>query len=90
MARVWRSSHISKPILPDPCKFGWKLSEDIENCYEPIMTDQKPAPVLVAGLSFCRRKHGGEKSVALAKKNNLISSEMCFCQDCENQSIFSK
>ena len=22
----------SKPILPDPCKFGWKLSEDIENC----------------------------------------------------------
>ena len=39
MARVWRSSHISKPILPDPCKFGWKLSEDIENCYEPIMTE---------------------------------------------------
>ena len=58
MARVWRSSHISKPILPDPCKFGWKLSEDIENCYEPIMTDQKPAPVSVAELSFCRCKHG--------------------------------
>ena len=56
MARVWRSSHISKPILPDPCKFGWKLSEDIdiENCDEPIMTDQKPAPVSVVKLSLLK------------------------------------
>ena len=23
-------------------------------------------------------------------KNNLICSEMCFCQDCENQPIFSE
>ena len=58
MARVWRSSHISKPIFPDPCNFGWKLSEDTENSYEPIMTDQKPAPVSVVELGFCRCKHG--------------------------------
>ena len=30
------------------------------------------------------------QNVALAKKDNLICSEMCFCQDCENQPIFSE
>ena len=30
------------------------------------------------------------QNVALAKKKNLICSEMCFCQDCENQPIFSE
>ena len=54
MARVWRSSYISKPTLPDPCKFGCKLSEDIENYYEPKMTDQKPAPVSVVELSLLK------------------------------------
>ena len=28
------------------------------------------------------------QNVALAKKSNLICSEMCFCQDCENRPIF--
>ena len=54
MARVWRSPYISKPILPDPCKFGCKLSADIENCYEPKMTDQKPTPVSVVELSLVK------------------------------------
>ena len=89
MARVWQSYHISKPIFPDPLnKFGWKLSENIENCYEPIMTDKKPAPASVAELSFCRFKHGCDIKRCTFKKNNLICSEMCFCQDCENQPIF--
>ena len=82
MAQVWRSSHISKPILPDLCKFGGKLSEDIENCYEPIVTDQKPAPVS-ANMDVIQ-------NVSLAKKTNLICSGMCFCQDYENQPIFSE
>ena len=31
------------------------------------------------------------QNFALAKKkNNLICSEMCFCQDCGNQPIFSE
>ena len=96
MARVWRSSHISKAILPDPCKFGWKLCEDIENCYESIMTDQKPVPVSVAELSFCWCKHGCDtkrctcKKTKTNKKKILICSEMWFCHDCENQPIFSE
>ena len=90
MARVWRSSYISNPILPDPCKFGWKLSEDIENCYEPIMTDQKPVPVSVDELGFCRCKHGCDTKRYTCKKKQFICSEMCFCQDFENQPIFSE
>ena len=54
------------------------------------MTDQKPAPVSVVELSFCRCKHGCDTKRCTCKKNNLICSEMCFCQDCENQPIFSE
>ena len=54
------------------------------------MTDQKPAPISVVELSFCRCKRGCDTNVALAKKNNLLCNEMCFCQDCENQPIFSE
>ena len=63
---------MSKPILPDPCKSGWKLSEDIENCYEPIMADQKPAPVLVVELSFCSANMDVIQNVALAKKQSYL------------------
>ena len=54
------------------------------------MTDQKPAPVSVVELSFCRCKHGCDAKRCTCKKNNLICSEMSFCQDCENQPIFSE
>ena len=89
MAWVWRSSHISRSIFLDPCKFGWRLSEEIENCNEPIITDQMLAPVSVAELSFCRCKRGCDTKCCTCEKN-LICSEMCFCQDCENQPIFSE
>ena len=85
MARIWRSSHKWKPILPGPCKFGWKLRDDTEHYYEPIMTNEKPAPVSVVELSFCNCKHGCETKRCTCNKNNLICSEMCFFQHCENQ-----
>ena len=68
MARVWRSSHISKPILPDPCKFGWKLSEDIENCYEPIMRASAGANMDVI------------QNVALAKTTVLSAVKYVFAR----------
>ena len=90
MARVWRSSHISKPILPDPCKFGWKLSEDIENCYEPIMTDQKPAPVSVVELSFCRCKHGCDTKRCTCKKTILSAVKCVFARIVRISQYFRK
>ena len=77
IARVWRSAHISKSILPDPCKFSWKLGKDIKNFYEPIMTDQKPAPVSVVELSFCRCKHGCDTKCCTCKKITILSAVKC-------------
>ena len=82
MAQVWRSSHISKPILPDLCKFGGKLSEDIENCYEPIVTDQKPAPVS-ANMDVIQ-------NVSLAKKPILSAVECVFARIMRISQYFPK
>ena len=84
MVQIWRSSHKSKPILPDPFEFGWKLRDDTEQYYEAIMTYEKAASVSVVKLSFCSCKHDCETKRCTCKKNNLICSEMCFCQQCEN------
>ena len=52
-----RSLRKLKPILPDPCEFGWKLRDDTEHYYEPIMTNEKPTAVSLTELSFCRCNH---------------------------------
>ena len=49
------------------------------------MANEKPVSVSVVELAFCRCKHGCETKRCTCKKNNLICSEMCFCQHCENQ-----
>ena len=90
MARVWRSSHISNPTLPDPCKFGWTLSEDIENCYQPIMIDQKPAPVSVVELTFCRCKHGCDTKRCTCKKTILSAVKCVFARIVRISQYFPK
>ena len=47
---VWKSSHEVEPYAPVLEHFGWKLNN---NRYEPIMTDQLPAPAQVIELSIC-------------------------------------
>ena len=74
IARIWPSSYKSKAIPLDPCEFGGKLRENTEHHYEPVIANEKSAPVSVVELSFCRCKNGCETKRCTCKKNNLICS----------------
>ena len=76
MNTVWKQSHVSFQILPDPIDFGW--NKDVDNLYEPVTTTLLPAQQPTIHLTVCSCK---------CKKNNLKCSEMCQCVDCENELV---
>ena len=81
-AKQWKSAHTPVPDLPNPEECGWKWNGTI---YQPIMTTQDPAPTSVIELSMCQCKTGCSNLRCRCKKYGLICTEMCLCQECENE-----
>ena len=49
------------------------------------MTTLPPAPESIISLPLCRCKTKGESLRCACRKNGLSFSEMCFCENCENE-----
>ena len=82
-ALTWKSSHISSPILPNPEEYGWKWN-DSNKTYDPVMTNNPPAPETIIELSMCQCKTGCSNQRCRCKKNDLLCTEMCLCVNCIN------
>ena len=80
ISKIWTSADQPRPILPSPEDFCWKLQDEM---YEAIMTDQ-PVPNAMVELSFCRCKTGCKTNRCKCRKNEMSCTEMCYCEDCEN------
>ena len=86
MNTVWKQSHISFQLLPDPLDFMW--NKDVDKCYEPVTTTLLPAPQSIIHLTVCSCKTVKcADNRCKCKKNNLKCSEMCQCTNCENELI---
>ena len=81
MTRVMKSASKCHPHLPDPETHDWKLNEGL---YEPIMTDQLPAPKFVIELSMCSLKTGCETMRCTCRKKGLQCAGVCLCVNCNN------
>ena len=80
---VWKSAHISSPVLPNPSDYGW-VYNDQDEVYEPIMTSLAPAPESIIDLTVCNCKTNCSTNRCKCRKNGLNCSEMCGCNDCLN------
>ena len=49
------------------------------------MTTLPPALKSISSLSLCRCKTKCESLQCVCRKNGLICSEMCFCENCESK-----
>ena len=49
------------------------------------MTTLPPAPESIISLSLCRCKTKCESLRCVCCENGLSCSEMCFCENCENE-----
>ena len=82
VANIWSQSH--KPIMDmlDPIRFGWERSDDKK--LVAISTLLPPAPDVIVEMSLCRCKTPCNTMRCVCKKVGLICTEMCFCENCEN------
>ena len=83
-ALQWKLSHLPTQNLPDPNEYGWSWNDE-SSTYVPIMTTLPPAPESIISLSLCRCKTNCESLRYVCRKNGLSCSEMCFCENCENE-----
>ena len=83
ICNIWKKSTFSLPTLLNPEDYGWKYDID-NNRYEAIMTDQLPAPQQIVELSICKCKSGCDSARCSCNKNNLVCTELCLCEDCQN------
>ena len=76
---------ISPPFtsLPGPEDYGWKWDSK-NSLYEAIMTTLPPAPETIIHLTVCQCKTKCITNRCKCRKSGLKCSEMCQCQDCEN------
>ena len=51
MCLIWKSFHLRKPTSSDPKNYGWEKKDDE---YQPVMTDQLPAPDAVIEMSLVK------------------------------------
>ena len=80
--------HLEKSLFPAPLylnpeEHGWEYNTS-NNSYEAVMTNQLAAPKHNAELCICKSKTGCESLQCSCKKNNLVCTEMCMCNDCKN------
>ncbi len=71
--------------LPSPEGYGWEIND---GTLEQIMTDNLPAPIALIELSVCSCKTGCTTKRCKCLKHKLICTDMCKCQNCENDNNF--
>ena len=72
--------------LPDVTNYGWRLTD---NKLVPVPTDKPPAPEAIVELSLCKCKTNCVSNRCVCKKNGLRCTELCFCNDCENDEAYT-
>ena len=77
---VQRRSHLALQNLPSATDYGWEAQD---TSLVPIMTDNLPAPLALIELSGCKSKCTSNRCKCF--KNNLICTDMCKCEPCENK-----
>ena len=82
---VLKHAHLPIQNLPSPEGYGWELNG---NSLGPIMTDDLPAPIGLIELSVRNCKSGRASKWCRCLKNNLVCTDMCKCQNCENADDF--
>jgi hypothetical protein len=78
---VLRRAHLSMQTLPSPTGYGWQTEAD---SLAAIMTDNLPAPLALIELSVCGCKSSCSSNRCKCFKNNLVCTDMCKCNSCEN------
>ena len=68
--------------VSDPVQFGWERPGD--NKLVAIMTYLPTAPDVIIEISLCRCKTPYNPRRCGCKKVGLAGTEMCFCENCEN------
>ena len=71
------------PSHLNPEEYGWEYNTN-NNSYEAVMADQLPAPKHIVELCICKYKKGYESLRCSCKKNNLVCTKMCMCNDRKN------
>ena len=83
VCNTWRKSLFPAPSYLNPEEYGWEYDTN-NNFYEAVMTDQLAAPKHIVELCICKCKTGCESLRCSFKKNDLVCTEMCMCNDCKN------
>lgn len=79
--QVWRQANISRPLLPDPLKSGWKIDK---GHFIPILMTKDPMPSMCHELVTCKCKSGCNRRCG-CKAKNLPCTAACDCnQECLN------
>ncbi len=75
--------HATSPVLasPSPVGYGWKLEGDL---LEIVWGTQEPAPESMLEYVNCKCKKGCKTKRCSCQKANLKCTELCQCNDCEN------
>ena len=66
----------------NPEEYGWEYDTN-NNSYETVMTYQLAVPKHIVELCICKCKTGCEPLRCSCKKNDLVCTEMCMCNDCQ-------
>ena len=80
---LWKSAHINSPSFPDSNDYGWLFNEK-DQVFEPVMTSLVPPPEYIIHITACNCKTNCSTSRYKCLKNGLNSSDMCGCENCEN------
>ena len=80
---TWKKSLFPAPSYLNPEEHDWEYNPN-NNSYEAVMTKQLAAPKHIVELCICKRKTGCESLRCSCKKNNVVCTEMCMCNDCKN------
>ena len=83
MCHTWKKSLFPAPLYLNPEEYGWEYDTN-NNSYKAGMTGQLPAPKHIVELCICKCKTGSESLRCSCKKNSLVCTEMCMCNDSKN------
>ena len=86
MSMVWKQSRNIHPNLPPPISCGWK---EEDGHLKTQHTDQLPAPKATVDICSCKCKKDCSNAQCSCERNGLPCTEMCLCENCENQNMES-
>ena len=82
MCNTWKKSLFPAPSYLNS-QYGWEYDTN-NNSYKAVTTDQLPDLKHIVQLCICKCKTGCEFLRRSCKKNNLVFTEICMCNDCKN------